>query len=92
MELRFEAKLFEVNNALLAEWDEFQSEFENDFEYEVVNYLISTKVGFQAWKSSLKPRLKVLPLNLFRYGPYFSTSSNLFLYEPTIVTRHFFLN
>jgi hypothetical protein len=47
MELRFEAKLFEVNNALLAEWDEFQSEFENDFEYEVMNYLISRKIRFE---------------------------------------------
>lgn len=48
MELRFEAKLLEVNNALLAEWDEFQSEFENDFEYEVIHYLISRKIRFQS--------------------------------------------
>lgn len=47
MEMRFEAKLFEINNWLLAEWDEFQSEFDNDFEYEVVGYLISRRIRFE---------------------------------------------
>lgn len=92
IEIRFEAKLFELNNELLAEWDEFQSEFENDFEYEVMGYLVSRKIRFEDWKKSLEPRLRVLPLNLFRYLPYFNVSSNIFLYEPNVVTRYFFLN
>lgn len=92
MDMRFEAKMIEINDRLLAEWDEFQSEFDNDFEYEVVGYIISRRVRFENWKSSLDPRSRVLPSNLMRYWPYFNVSSNLFLYEPTVVTRYFVLN
>jgi hypothetical protein len=47
VDMSFAAKATEVGNMFWAEWDKFQSEFENDFEYGVVHYFIDRRVRFE---------------------------------------------